>query len=388
MEEIFNRPIIKGSFLIVLIAIGLNFGYAGIWESFSRIGIDFDAYYYWDKYLGKDSEKQIGIYPPSWWLVMLPFRILPYPLAKNLWVLLNLLTVFAIFGGTILWIKQEHLWDKALYFWLNGFLLIGILYFYPLIVTLQTGQVNLLLLFLLILSFWYYLQNKKTVAAILLGIAMAMKALPIIVLLYWLLKKEYKITLIAIGTVFIFWLFTIPIFGLHKQALYFTSLMQVTQSPYAHWQQLNNTSLYAFWSQTEQYILQNPVGLGKILFSISIILLLSVWVYTVSRTQQQNRCRLTLEYAWSVGTLPLLLNFTEMHHFILSLLIYLVAIGLWFRIKNPMAKIGLVISWILVNLGFQIGDVTTLSQSSYLYRYLSLFGILIGWISGLLILYP
>ena len=79
--------------------------------------------------------------------------------------------------------------------------------------------------------------------------------------------------------------------------------------------------------------------------------------------------------------------YVEMHHFILSLLMYLVGIGIWFKIKNPIAKIGLVVSWVLINLGFQIGDVTNIGQTSYLYRYLSLFGVLIGWLAVLLILY-
>ncbi|MDI6783079.1 MAG: glycosyltransferase 87 family protein, partial [bacterium] len=160
-----KRPLIKVLFLLVLIAISLNFCYAGIWESYSRIGIDFDAYYHWEKY--------IGVYPPFWWLFMAPWRLLPYPIAKNLWVTLNLILLFFLFWTAFQWMQKQQNWDKQLTFWFISFLLISIFYFYPLIVTLQTGQVNLLLLFLLSLSFWYYLKNKKTLTAVLLGLTIS-----------------------------------------------------------------------------------------------------------------------------------------------------------------------------------------------------------------------
>lgn len=226
-------------------------------------------------------------------------------------------------------------------------------------------------------------KDKKLITAILLGITISLKPLPGLVLIYWLLKKEYRVAGIALVTILVLWLIAIPIFGFQNQIQYFRSTAQFTQSLYTNPQQLNNTSFYAFWSETGDKVLQN-IGLGKILFYITIGLLGILWLITIIRNRQIT----PLEYAWTVATPPLLIHYTEMHHFILSLLLYLVAIGIWVKIKNPVAKSGLVISWILVNLGFQLGDVTTIGQSSYLYRYLSLFGILIGWIAGLIMLYP
>ncbi|MDI6784937.1 MAG: hypothetical protein QME64_12705, partial [bacterium] len=211
----------------------------------------------------------------------------------------------------------------------------------------------------------------------------SLKPLPGLVIIYWLLKKEYRITGIALAMMLILWLITIPIFGIQNQEQYFSSTAQFTKSLYTNPQQLNNTSFYAFWTDTGSLLLHN-LAFGKILFYLTTSLLGILWLITVFKNRQVT----PLEYAWTVATPPLLMHYTEMHHFILSLLIYLIGIGIWFSIKNPIAKIGLSLSWILVNLGFQIGDVTTFSQSCYLYRYLSLFGVLIGWISGLIILYP
>ncbi|MFB3895816.1 MAG: glycosyltransferase family 87 protein [bacterium] len=390
METIFNRPLYKVLFGFVVLAVCLNFAVAGIWESFARIGIDFDAYYHWNQYLGTNSEKQVGIYPPSWWLFMIPFRLLSYSAAKTVWIILNLVCVLAIVWGGFYRIKRTRVWPSSGYYWLFGLLLISILYFYPLIVTLQTGQVNLILLFLLGLSFWYYLAQKYAIAGVLLGIATAMKAFPVLVIGYWLLKKEYKLVGIAISTVLLLWLLTIPIFGIQKQVLYFQSLFQIAQSSYANGLQSNNTSLYAFWSQTGNRLFPTIPQFGKTFFGLNILILLVAWIYTVYRTglMPEPRFRLTLEYVWSVGTLPILLSFTEIHHFILLLLVYLVVVGFWFQIANQPAKLGLVVSWILVNLGYQICTVTVLPQSSYLYHYLSLFGILIGWVSVLIILFP
>jgi hypothetical protein len=373
MLDLLNKPYLKVLFALILLFIAYNFVMQGVWESFSRIGIDFDAYYHWEKY--------IGVYPPFWWIFMAPWRLVSYPIAKNLWVSFNLILLFLLSWFSLQWIKKQLQLDNSLLFWLIGVISITIYYFYPLIVTLQTGQVNLLLLFLLGLSYWFYAKDNKTIAAIVLGITISLKPLPGLVLIYWLLKKEYRVAGISLITMVALWLIAIPIFGYQNQIEYFRATNQFTQSLYTNPQQLNNTSFYAFWTETGSLILQN-IFIGKILYYLTIISLGILWVITIIRNRQVT----PLEYAWTVATPPILIYYTEMHHFILSLLLYLVAIGIWFRIKNPIAKVGLVISWILVNLGFQLGDVTTLTQSSYLYRYLSLFGILIGWIAGLIIL--
>lgn len=381
MLELFNKPYIKVLFALILIFIAYNFIGQGIWESYHRIGIDFGAYYHWEQY--------IGVYPPFWWIFMAPWRLLSYPISKNLWVSLNLVILLILSWFAWQWIKKEmaDASSKALgsgsTLLITSLVFITIYYFYPLIVTLQTGQVNLILLFLLGLSYWYYAKDKKTITAVILGIAVSLKPLPGLVLIYWLLKKEYRIAGIALATIVVLWLITIPFFGIQNQMQYFQSTVQFSQSLYTNPQQLNNTSLYAFWTETSQVFSLNR-EFGSILYYLSVALLGFFWIITIVR----NKAVTPLEYAWTIATPPLLIHYTEMHHFILSLLLYLVAIGIWFRIKHPAAKIGLAISWLLVNLGFQLGDVTTVSQSSYVYRYLSMIGILVGWTVGLIILFP
>jgi hypothetical protein len=373
MFDLFNKPYLKVLFALILLFIVYNFISQGIWESYTRIGIDFDAYYHWEKY--------IGVYPPFWWIFMAPWRLLSYPVAKNLWITFNLLLLFLLSWNIYQWIKKEQNWAKHLTVWLIGLIIICVLYFYPLIVTLQTGQVNLLLLFLVSLSFWFYRKQSKLTTAILLGLAISLKPLPGLMLLYWFLKKEYRIVGYTVLTILILWLITIPIFGIQYQTQYFTGTFQFSESLFQNSQQLNNTSLYAFWNETGRTFLNN-LWFGKLAYLISFAVLLIFWFITVYR----NKSVTIFDYAWAISTPPLLFYYTEMHHFILSLMFYLVTIGYWFKISSPIVKTGIIISWILVNLGFQIGDVTTFSQTCYLYRYLSLFGILIGWIAGLIIL--
>ena len=62
----------------------------------------------------------------------------------------------------------------------------------PLRVNFQYGQYYVLLLFLLTLSCWLYLKEKRFLAGVGVGIASALKVFPVIYLLYFLRKRDLK----------------------------------------------------------------------------------------------------------------------------------------------------------------------------------------------------
>lgn len=378
MLELLHKSYIKILFFLVLISVILNFLYHGICESFVRIGIDFDAYYH--------RKLDICIYPPFWWIFMLPWRIFPYTVAKNLWVTFNLCLLSLFYFGIYYMIIRNQFWNKNLQFWLTVFLSIIVIYFSPLIVTLQTGQANLLLLFLLCLSLWFFLKEKKTISSFLLGLSISMKPLPMILLFYWLLKREYKIFIISLLAILALLLISIFILGLSNCSIYFISSAKFTNFLYTNWQLMNNTSFYAFWCEIGQKTFHN-IPLGKLLFYITIGLIMIAWIIVIQRRKENKVPLIIFEYVWTLSFSPLLMYFTEHHHFLLSLPFYLFTVAFWFYIRSTMAKICIIMSWVLVNLGYQITDVSLLPQFSYILRYLSLFGVFIGWISGLFILY-
>lgn len=378
MMELLHKSYIKILFFLVLISIVLNFFYHGIWESFTRTGIDFDAYYH--------RKVDICIYPPFWWIFMLPWRIFTYTIAKNLWVTFNLCLLFIFYFGIYYLSIRNQFWNKNLQFWLTSILSVIVMYFSPLIVTLQTGQANLLLLFLLCLSLWFFLKEKRVISPILLGISISMKPLPILSLFYWLLKKEYKIFIISVFTILVLLLISIPILGLANFSFYFVASKKFTNFLYTNWQLMNNTSFYAFWCETGQKIFRN-LPLGKLLFYITVSLILIAWILVVQRRKENDARVIIFEYMWTLSLSPLLMYFTEHHHFLLSLPFYLFTVIFWFHIRSTIAKICIIISWAIVNFGYQIIDVSLLPHSNYILRYLSLFGVFLGWICGLFILY-
>ncbi|MCX7918366.1 MAG: DUF2029 domain-containing protein [bacterium] len=366
----------------------------GVWESYSRIGIDFQYYYEFEKNIGRSDIW--FVYPPFFWLLMIPWRLIPYPVAKNIWVSLNLIVLIFISWFSFQWIhsskggqqsvdngQRRYGYNGTLY--TAGFVFICIYYFYPLIVTLQTGQVNLMLLAILLVCLWLYIIGKKTVAAILLGIAVAIKWLPALLLVYFLLKKEKKFVVISTITIIILWLLPLPIFGLEKISRYFTATQHLATRVFSDYLFLNNTSLLAFWCDTSTR-LSLPIWFGQGFYYSSIFIIISIWLYmTWQRRSHRETGRLIFEFVWTIATATFLLPFIELHHFTLTLPLYLVGLTLSVVNRSYIAFSILIISWILVNLGFQLGDVTTIGQSSYLYRYLSLFGVLIGWVAGLII---
>ena len=85
--------------------------------------------------------------------------------------------------------------QKALVFGMVSF-------FYPLWFTVSDGQVNAYLLLLITLGFYYYSKNQDVRSGVALCLATIFKITPALLILYFLLKKRWKI-LLAAGVVFI-----------------------------------------------------------------------------------------------------------------------------------------------------------------------------------------
>jgi alpha-1,2-mannosyltransferase len=83
--------------------------------------------------------------------------------------------------------------------------------FYPIISTLHNGQVNLIILALLVLT-WFLLKDKKHPALVALPLALAiiLKLYPAVFLLYFLIKKQYKALFWTLGFLLVAVLVTYP----------------------------------------------------------------------------------------------------------------------------------------------------------------------------------
>jgi hypothetical protein len=114
-------------------------------------------------------------------LAVYPFALMPALAAKHCWLIVNL-------GLLII-----TLWFLRLVTWLpwRRILLIALLSF-PLRVNFMFGQYYVLLLFLLTLSCLLYLRQRRFTAGVLVGLATGLKIFPIVYLLYFLRKRDWR----------------------------------------------------------------------------------------------------------------------------------------------------------------------------------------------------
>jgi len=142
------------------------------------------------------------IYPPFFAVILRPLALLPHITAINIWAILNLLwlglsllILLKIIGGRLSW-------------WKFGLLFLFLLIFPPVYHTILIfGQVNLLLLFLLLLTLYgTHQKDSRTwqiLSGITLGLGVGIKLFFAVLIVYYLFYNRRRVALIAILTVLI-----------------------------------------------------------------------------------------------------------------------------------------------------------------------------------------
>ena len=132
----------------------------------------------------RDIEQRIvGMVPitPFSTLSLWPLARMPALEAKRWWLIFNL----GLLCATIVLLHDltQLPWRRILLFTALSF---------PLHVNFLLGQFYVLLLFLLMLSYWLYAQRRQFLAGVLIGLASGLKIFPVIYLIYFLRKRDLR----------------------------------------------------------------------------------------------------------------------------------------------------------------------------------------------------
>ncbi len=174
-------------------------------------GMDFKAYYvaaqlaregmdFYDWPLGLELAKSYGIaldgsvyiYPPPFALTMIPLTVLPIQTAARVWFFTNL--VLLAVSLTILFRTLEIRRGVPL-------LLMGALLFTPVSYNLHMGQVNIVILFLITVSYALLKRGRDIEGGALAGLAALIKVAPGVLVAYFLWKRKYRAFLAALAAV-------------------------------------------------------------------------------------------------------------------------------------------------------------------------------------------
>ena len=127
-------------------------------------------------------------YSPVWLILFLPFGLLPVALATIIWLGLMALCITLSFwlAGKIL--NYYHISYSPLFY------LVTLLFLYrPITEEYRFGQTDSVLLFLILLSLYFYIQtHKKLLSFLLLAIAISLKPPAMIFFLLFFMRKDYK----------------------------------------------------------------------------------------------------------------------------------------------------------------------------------------------------
>jgi hypothetical protein len=301
-------------------------------------GIDFKAYYIAADMLrtGKDFydveqqsqevearglplNESFYIYPPLLAILFVPLTALPIHTAAQVWFFLNL----AFYGLSLLIIWRAldlgRLSTNLPLLWTLAFI------FPPALLTLYKGQVNILILLLLAITYWLYIRGSDGASGAALGVAAMIKVIPICLLPYFAWKRKYTLCLATVATIAIIGILGLLIVGTGPHRTYVSSVLPSLAQPRPN---PSNQSLGGFFSLL---FIENPFSnnlahsetLWKVATVASSVLLVLAVMFTLWRCKDAV-ISIDLEFSLIVATLPLLANIAWVDLFVLLVIPYAV----------------------------------------------------------------
>jgi len=203
-------------FLFLFVILVTSYRLFSLWKSSFP---DFNVFYYssLDLLHGINPYQDMRLftyfnYPISTLPIFFIFTFFSYGFASKIFLSINLLSIFAILFLTLKMVNKFSLFSFLLFS-------SAALFFFPISFTLGMGQVNLMALLLLL--FGIYLDEKYDYfPGILVASAILIKPILIYFLLFFLVKKQWKIFFVSIFSLILFLLTTIRVFGFEYYTYY------------------------------------------------------------------------------------------------------------------------------------------------------------------------
>ena len=188
-----------------LIVLTIFFIWKGLIPAYTSLQTDFPNYYtssrlvlegnHFEKFyddvwfqeqihrFGINEQGKFSPFPPLTTLVFLPIAKLEPLLAKQIWTTINLLLL--VFNIVLVSSILKTNWKiPLLIFLLSGLALIN---------NFRFGQLYLLLTFTITLGYYLFTQNEKTLSGIMFGLFIPIKYFPLIYIVYFAFKREWKV---------------------------------------------------------------------------------------------------------------------------------------------------------------------------------------------------
>ncbi|MDP3940700.1 MAG: glycosyltransferase family 87 protein [bacterium] len=306
------------------------------------------------------------VYPPFAVLLFLPFSLIDPHIASLLFTFISLLS--AVFG--VYFCLKALREDKA-----SVFLIATALLFlaFPTKFTFGMGQVNLVVFLLLSLAFFFWKRRNPIIAGVFLGLCFSIKLFPFLLLVYFLLRKDWRILVSSAITFVVIAVLTGLITGFSLYSYFFQNILPGIASSYQSG--YYNQALSGFFARLP---LDREIGM---VLKTSISLLFIVATFLIVYLRRKNQSLSSLMFTILI-TLSLIVNpFSWQHHFVWLILPFLVT---FYAIKRRdfFSYIFLFLSYVLIAMNIRYPDTLYLLLQSHV-----LFGAILLWLLQLKLLW-
>lgn len=339
---------------------------------------DFTVFYYGSRHILnhenpyiQDSNYFAALpYPPFTLILFTPFSLLPYEISAKIWVLISVLAVLYIIY------LLNKIYNVSFFSPFNLLLSSLIFLSFPLKFTLGMGQVNILILLLVTLAFYFMQKNKFYYSGLFFALPFAIKFFPPLILLYFILQKKWKILLAFTSAIIIIIAITVIIVPLPTMLYYSQKLLP---SFFSSWKG-------DYYNQALTGLLMRNItdpGLRESLRVIIPFILLSINFFAIVKNRTKTKQRENLEIASLVILNVLINNFSWQHHYVFLILPFLIIIFTLRKFRTyKFFYIPLVLSYVLISINFKDPKILPLLLQSHVF-----FGGLMLWIISIYILY-
>jgi hypothetical protein len=266
------------------------------------------------------------ITPPFHVILLLPFAPLGYEKARITFLLLNNLLLFSSLA--IILKAGRAKWPT-----LPQFLLALLLVFTlePIHVSLQLGQVDFVILFLIAVTFWAYKGGRNIMVGVCLALAAMIKLSPAVLIIYFLWKREFSIFVSAVITALMVGILSWLMVGSEAIMFFSTSILPALLKGSAFFQ---NQSLNGFFSRLFAdpglyYSLQEFPSIPQVrtLSTLASLALVAMGAFVTRKRISRNSLRFDLEFSLVIVTMLLGSTISWEHYFTWLLLPFLVLLN-------------------------------------------------------------
>jgi hypothetical protein len=172
---------------------------------------------------GVQDPIDVNAHPPPSVLLALPIALWPYGVASLIWELTGMLSYglmwLLIYRGCGLRPVRYRDWLVLIF---------AVVSFPTLLSSLVLVTMSPYISLLLVATWYYYRRSRRTLAGVLLGLATVIKLYPFLLIGVFLLRRDWRSTLIVLATVAGVILLTLPALGMNAYERYLTVLPRVS----------------------------------------------------------------------------------------------------------------------------------------------------------------